>query len=130
VVMESSKHLTIQLGCILLIIRVDAISVNNIDCLLSAPPSRLLRSATKGVGGHTGTAGVRVRSNATDQLDEREKRDECYVACPTDALETTVLIVARSINIHQDDHCRFLDPHASTCLTAGRTHPSHIIILR
>jgi len=81
------------------------------------------------VGGHTGTAGVRVRSNGTDQLNER-KRDECYVACPTNALETAVLIVVRSINIHQDDQCRFLDPHASTCLTTGRTHTSHIIILR
>ena len=75
-------------------------------------------------------AGVRVRSNATDQLSEREKETKCYVAFSTDALETVILIVVRRINIHQDDNCRFLDPHASTCLTAGRTHTSHIIILR
>jgi len=38
----------------------------------------------------------------------KEKRDKCYVACPTNALESAVLTVVRSINIHQDDHCHFL----------------------
>jgi len=60
----------------------------------------------------------------------KEKRDACYAACPTNALETAVLVVVRSINIDQDDHCHFLDPHASTRLTTGQTHPSQIIILR
>jgi len=62
-------------------------------------------------------------------MKERE-RDECYVACSTNALDTAVLIVVRSMNIHQDDHCHFLDPHVSTRLTAGRTHPYQIITLR
>ena len=34
----------------------------------------LLCDSIFNVGGHTGTAGVRVRSNGTDQLNEREKR--------------------------------------------------------
>ena len=78
------------------------------------------------VGGHTGTVGVRATSNGTDQMKERE-RDECYI---TNALETVVLIVVRSVNIPQDDHCHFLDLHISTCLTAGRTHSHQVITLR
>jgi len=36
-----------------------------------------------------------VKSNGTDQVNERE-RDECYIACPTNAFETAVLIVVCS----------------------------------
>ena len=60
----------------------------------------------------------------------KEKRDECYVACSTNALETAVLIVMSSMNIHQDDHCHILDPQVSTRLTTGRTYPFQIITLR
>jgi len=73
--------------------------------------------------------GVKAKSNGTGQTKERE-RDEYYLAYPTNALETAVLIVVRSVNIHQDDHCHFLDPHVSTCLTTGRTHSYQIITLR
>ena len=71
-----------------------------------------------------------MKSNGTDRMNERERDEKCYVAYPTNALETAVLIVVCSVNIHQDDYCHFLDPHASTRLTTGRTYPSQIITLR
>jgi len=45
---------------------------------------------------------------------------------PTDALETVVLIVVRSMNIHQYDHCHFLDLHVPSCLKTGRTYSYQI----
>lgn len=52
-------------------------------------------------------------------INER-KRDDIYLACLlTDALETAVLVVVSSMNIHQYDLCHFLDPHVPSYLTTG-----------
>jgi len=45
---------------------------------------------------------------------------------PADALETTVLIVVGSMNIHQYDHCHFLDPHVPSFPKTSRTYSYQI----
>jgi len=57
---------------------------------------------------------------------KEKEGDDCYpylVAYP--ALETAVLIAVRT-NIHQYDHCHFLDPHVPSCLKTSRTYSYQI----
>jgi len=58
-------------------------------------------------------------------INERKKEKEsCYLVCQsTHVPKIVVLIVVRSMNLRQYDHCHFLDHDFPGCQATGRTVP-------
>ena len=54
------------------------------------------------------------------------KRESCRLGCSSinlGAPETAVLIAIYSMNIHQYDHCHFLDTQVPSGLAIGKSYP-------